>query len=109
MKRFLTWILSLILLTGLTRLPAQEPAAKANRPLAQLKETSLDFGKVKPTDTLHHDFVIANVGTAVLLITNVQPGCGCTTAEKWDREVPPGKTGIIPIQFNPANFGGLVS
>jgi hypothetical protein len=45
----------------------------------------------------------------MLEITSVQPGCGCTTAGAWDKQVAPGKTGKIPIQFNPANFFGTVS
>jgi hypothetical protein len=89
--------------------PPAPPPAKSAQPLVQLTETTFDFGKVKPTDTLRHDFIFANVGTADLQITNVQPACGCTTAGAWDRVIQPGKSGRIPILFNPASFGGPVS
>jgi hypothetical protein len=39
----------------------------------------------------------------------VRPQCGCTTASPWDRQVQPGQTGKIPIQFNPGNFNGTVA
>src|SRR5262249_16376265 len=35
-------------------------------------------------------------------------GCGCTTAGNWDKTVEPGKTGVIPIQFNSSGYGGDV-
>jgi copper(I)-binding protein len=38
----------------------------------------------------------------------VQPQCGCTTAGDWTKQVEPGKTGVIPIQFNTANYNGPV-
>jgi hypothetical protein len=114
MKQFIKWLGLALLLARLpdaSALRGQGTPAPlpAKRPLVQLTETTFDFGKVKPTDTLKHDFIIGNAGTAILEITNVQPSCGCTTAGTWDREVAPGKTGRIPIQFNPANFGGPVS
>jgi hypothetical protein len=55
-----------------------------------------------------HSFVFTNTGTAKLEIKDVRPGCGCTTAGTWDKEVEPGKTGSIPLQFNSANFGGTI-
>ena len=32
-----------------------------------------------------------------------------TNAGVWDKQVEPGKTGSIPLQFNSANFGGKVT
>ena len=90
------------------QLPTPVPA-NANAPHIQFSETTFDFGKVTPTDTLKHEFIVTNTGNAVLEITDVKPGCGCTTAGAWDKLVQPGKTGKIPIQFNPGNFSGSVS
>ncbi len=67
-----------------------------------------DFGKVKSGELVKHTFVFTNIGDEVLILTNVQPSCGCTTAGEWTRQVEPGKTGTIPIQFNSANYGGQV-
>ncbi|MFM1769275.1 MAG: hypothetical protein RJA22_1804 [Verrucomicrobiota bacterium] len=90
-------------------LSAQAQAAPAaGKPSIRFSETSFDFGKVKPTDPQKHVFIITNVGTAELEITEVKPGCGCTTAGEWDKKIAPGKTGVIPIGFNPASFSGTV-
>ena len=85
------------------------PAEAPKGPRARFSETSHNFGKVGTGEVLRHDFVVTNIGTELLEITKVQPGCGCTTAGDWDHKVEPGKTGKIPIQFNPGNFSGLVT
>src|SRR5206468_5981602 len=90
--------------------PAPTPApATTNAPKIQFAEMAFDFGKVKPTDKPVHEFIFTNTGKALLEITDVRPGCGCTTAGAWDKQVEPGKTGSIPLQFNSANFGGAVA
>jgi len=77
-------------------------------PKIQFAELAYDFGKVSSGELVKHTFVFTNIGTATLEIKEVRPGCGCTTAGTWDKEVEPGKTGSIPLQFNSANFGGIV-
>src|SRR5208283_43055 len=42
------------------------------------------------------------------VLNTVQPQCGCTTAGDWTKQVEPGQTGSIPIQFNTANYNGPV-
>ena len=44
----------------------------------------------------------------MLIINSVQPGCHCTTAGEWTKQVEPGKTGGIPIQFNTTGVPGMV-
>src|SRR5438552_2866579 len=73
-------------------------------PRIQFAETSFNFEKVQSTDKPQHDFIFTNTGTAMLEISDVRPACGCTTPGNWDRRVPPGKTGRIPLAFNPAHF-----
>ncbi len=68
-----------------------------------------DFGKVKGGESVKHIYVFTNVGGATLQVSNVQVSCGCTTPGEWTRQVEPGKTGSIPIQFNSANFSGQVA
>jgi len=91
---------------------AQAPAGAANPdgPRMKFSETVFDFGKIKSSEPVRHEFIVTNVGTTTLDIVAVQPGCpGCTTALPWDRQIEPGKTGKIPIQFNPHGFSGPVS
>jgi copper(I)-binding protein len=75
----------------------------------QFAETIFDFGKVSGGEVLKHEFVFTNTGTATLEITAVNPACGCTTAGTWEKQVEPGRTGRIPLQFNPAAFSGQVT
>jgi hypothetical protein len=78
-------------------------------PAIRFAETEFNFGRVQAGELVKHNFVFTNTGTATLEITAVQPGCGCTTAGTWDKRVEPGKTGLVPLQFNSANFGGDIS
>ena len=72
-----------------------------------------DFGRIKVNEPAKCNFIFTNTGQAMLEITAVNPGCGCTTAGEWTRKVEPGKTGNIPIQFNgvgaPGPFGKAMS
>lgn len=90
---------------------AAAPAApNANGPRIAFSETRFDFGRVGSSAPVRHEYIVTNTGNAVLEITAVQPGCpSCTTALPWDRQVQPGKTGKIPIQFNPAGFSGTLT
>ena len=77
-------------------------AAATNAPGGRIQFASMDFdfGKVTVGVPVKHEFVFTNTGDTVLIVSNVQPTCGCTTAGAWSHEVAPGQTGIIPLQFN---------
>src|SRR4051812_30773663 len=73
-----------------TNSPPSVAAPAGPTPRIQFSETSFNFDKVLPTDSPKHDFVFTNTGQAVLEITAVRPGCGCTTAGAWTHQVEPG-------------------
>jgi hypothetical protein len=88
----------------------QPPGAGGAKPAIKFEKLLHDFGRVKETDVLRHEFIITNTGTAPLEVLDVKPGCpSCTTALPWDRKVEPGKTGKIPIEFRTRGFSGTVS
>lgn len=95
------WVLS----TETTCVLAQAPSG----PQIQFAEVLHDFGKVLASAPVRHDFIFTNMGKATLEITDVRPGCQCTTAGTWDRRVEPGKAGKIPIEFNPGRFFGEIN
>lgn len=68
-----------------------------------------DYGRVMSGPNVAHDFWFTNPGTDVLRVTNVRTSCGCTTAGAWDREIPPGESGRIPIQISTAKVSGKFS
>ncbi len=90
--------------------PPEQPALVAQDaqpstgPQLVIAEPVHDFGEVWIKPTLDHTFVVQNTGAAVLKILNVKPSCGCTTNGKYDREIPPGGTGLIPLQLRTRNL-----
>ena len=85
------------------------PAPKPSGAHIQFSEPNFDFGEVNAGDPVRHDFVFKNTGDAVLELTDVRPGCGCTAAGEWDRRVEPGASGKIPIAFRSTGFSGPVT
>ncbi|ODU25222.1 MAG: hypothetical protein ABS95_00395 [Verrucomicrobia bacterium SCN 57-15] len=82
--------------------------AGVSGPKIQFATPVYDFGQIKGGEVVKYTYVFTNLGGALLEISNVQASCGCTTAGEWTRQVAPGKTGSIPIQFNSGNFSGQV-
>jgi hypothetical protein len=78
-------------------------------PKIQFASAVYDFGRVVAGEQVRHDFIFTNTGDAVLEISGVYPSCGCTTAGVWSRQIEPGKTGTIPLQFNSSHFTGAVA
>lgn len=88
--------------------PSGAPEPRSSGPAIQFEAPLLDFGQVTAGELVKHSFVFTNTGEAVLVVTNVRPACGCTTAGEWTRIVQPGETGIVPVQFNSSSFNGPV-
>lgn len=60
-----------------------------------------NWGTVKPGDSpLKGTIVIKNSGTEKLNITEVKPGCGCTTAPISKTDLAPGDTASISVTLN---------
>ena len=64
--------LALLVTLGFYCSPAQ--AADTKVPKIQFAETSHDFGKSAPRQSLHHSFTFKNTGTAPLIIEKVKAG-----------------------------------
>lgn len=90
---------------------SEKPTASATNavgPRIHFANTVYDFGRARAGDPVKYTYVFTNTGDANLILTNVQPQCGCTTAGQWSRQVAPGMTGSIPIQFNTAAYSSAV-
>ncbi|MCX6914503.1 MAG: DUF1573 domain-containing protein [Verrucomicrobia bacterium] len=93
-----------------TSAPPATAAATTNAigPKIQFASQLYDFGRVRSGEPAKFTYVFTNTGDALLVLNNVQPQCGCTAAGEWTKQVEPGKTGNIPIQFNTAAYNGGV-
>ncbi len=58
-----------------------------------------DFGEVWADGPLKHAYIIRNEGDQDLRIEKVKPSCGCTLAGQFDKVIPPGGQGKIPISL----------
>ena len=77
-------------------------------PCIRFDLTTNDFGAVLAGEPVRHVFIFTNAGSEDLVISKVQPGCGCTSAGEWTRVAKPGETGVIPIRLNTAGFVGMI-
>jgi hypothetical protein len=79
----------------------------------KFKTEKHDFGRIKEGEQKSYVFEFTNTGKAPVVISNVQPSCGCTTPE-WTREpIMPGKTGKVTASYNsagrPGNFNKTIT
>ncbi|MBS1917290.1 MAG: DUF1573 domain-containing protein [Bacteroidetes bacterium] len=72
-----------------------------------LDSTSKNFGKIPEGQKLDVAFHFKNSGTKPLIITRVQPSCGCTIAEQPQEPIAPGAEGVIRASFNSEGRTGV--
>lgn len=68
--------------------------------ISWVDSTYKNLGDVKIGQVVEIPFVVKNTGDKPLIISSVQPGCGCTVAEKPEKPVLPGKDEKIVAKFN---------
>src|SRR5690606_8729853 len=64
-----------------------------------------DFGTITQNKSVTHEFKFTNVGDAPIILTSVNPSCGCSVADFSKTPVKPGDTGSIKVSFNAAAKG----
>jgi hypothetical protein len=60
-----------------------------------------DFGTIKEDTENKASFTVTNTGKNPLIIEKVDVSCGCTTARKPEKPIPPGKSEKIEVVFHP--------
>ena len=89
-------------------LTAQNDGKKDNepKPVIEFENVVHDFGKIYEGRPVECEFPFTNKGKVPLILSNVQPGCGCTTPE-WPREpIMPGQKAKIKAIYNPGTYKG---
>lgn len=75
-----------------------QPALKVDREVANMGELMFKMpGKA--------EFQIENTGTSDLLITDINPSCGCTMVEWTQTPIAPGETGKIEVVYDAQMLG----
>ena len=108
-------------------LPPAPVPAHGQGPKIQFNTENCLAGTNMVGEPIQYTFVVTNTGDEMLVLSNVIPSCGCTTigalsagqavatsgggsatgpATPWTREIPPGQTGVIPVQVNTSNLTG---
>jgi len=64
------------------------------------QQQTIDFGKIIEGKKLEVVYHFKNTGTKPLIISKVEPGCGCTVAETPTEPIAPGKEGLIKGYFD---------
>ena len=76
--------------------------------IIEVPDKEWDFGELLPGQVVHHSFLVKNNGTTDLIIAEVTPGCGCTTALLLDKIVPPGKSVKIEADLTAQPHDGVM-
>lgn len=81
----------------------EEKAYQEATSLTSMKFDKLlhDFGNIKVDTDNKATFIVTNTGTNPLIINDVSVSCGCTTAEKPEKPILPGKSDKISVVFHP--------
>lgn len=82
--------------------PAQQKTetATTEKPKIACDEPEFDFGTKMNTEKVEHEFVVKNIGNALLKIDKVKTTCGCTVAQPEKKELNPGETTNIKATLN---------
>ncbi len=85
------------------------PVDSLFRPVAFYPESEHDFGTIKQGAVVDYIFRVVNKGNNTLNIKNITTSCGCTAAVIKDKNILPGGTGEIRVQFDSSGKIGKVS
>lgn len=70
-------------------------------PQITFRDTLFDFGIIPEGEKVKFTYNFENTGDEALIISKVEPSCGCTAVQDWSsRPYSPGEEGTITIQFD---------
>jgi len=95
------------ILLALATLPAILSSTALGQSIA-VDPGTYDFGDMMQEQTRTFTATIHNNGGGLLVISDVVADCGCTIPEMKVKEIAPGESAPLEIQFNSKNFTGKV-
>lgn len=94
-------------LTQQDEVVASQPAANVPMTTASFTKMEHDFGNLKKGDVVQYDYEVTNTGDKPLMISRVQPACGCTAPHYTQEPIAPGQKGKVTLSFDSKNFSGM--
>ncbi len=78
-----------------------------NLPNIKFDNEDFNFGIIIEGEKASHTFKFTNSGKSDLIISDVQPSCGCTTSKEFTKEpIAPGERGEIKVVFDSTDKPG---
>lgn len=71
-----------------------------SNPAIKFNQMSFDFGKINEGDVVTHIFKFENTGHTNLKIEDIKTSCGCTAALTKDKDIAPGGSGTLRVEFD---------
>jgi hypothetical protein len=79
-------------------------------PIIVFDTTTFDFGSISEGEKVVHSYTFVNNGKSPLIISQVEPSCGCTALKDWPQSpISPGESGKISVEFNSSGKPGLIN
>jgi hypothetical protein len=90
-----------------TQSTAPTTAVVPNENAAEFKfvEETHDFGKIPQGKPVTVEMKFTNIGKEPLILSSVEPTCGCTVAKYTQTPIKKGEHGSIILTYNAANTG----
>ena len=85
------------------------PPTAVSGKMLYVDHTSFDFGYVPQGFMVKHNFVIENVGSKILQITDVSTTCDCVNAHITNPNIASEDSAYLTIEFNSTGYFGVIS
>ncbi|MDR0498351.1 MAG: DUF1573 domain-containing protein [Holophagales bacterium] len=82
--------------------------AQAPTPAISFEKKHHNFGKIFQDKKVSYKYKVKNSGSAPLHIIDVLTSCGCTYTVTGQRQIPPGESTFIEVQFDPTGIIGAI-
>jgi hypothetical protein len=108
MKRVILITIALMLAVGVSAQNAEKSKKKkVQEPEITFESVLHDYGTINKGADGTCEFRFKNTGKEDLLLTKVQPSCGCTALDDWPKEpIKKNKTGVIKVKYNNMHIVG---
>ena len=96
--------------TDMLKFPDEQGNFPDDMPVITFDSTELKFGKIVDGKLIEHTFEFVNTGKTPLILSAVEPSCGCTVPRNWPKKpIKPGETGKIEVTFDSKNRIGTIN